>query len=177
MRILTVFCSLEGNCRALAEIIQGTVGGEVEALRPMKMLSRQGARRFLECCKMALFGQSSRNHPMTANIAGYDLVFVGAPVWAWHMAPPVRRFLSETDWNGRKVALYTLSGGGPGFTLRAMRKLAEARGGQVVSSAGFIDLRRKKQAVTRERAAAWAKEAVGLVEQGDEMTANITVVP
>ena len=167
MRILTVFYSLDGNCRALAEVIQGAVGGEAEALRPMKVFSRQGARRFLECCKMAFFGQSSPNHSLASNIAGHDLVFVGAPVWAWHMAPPVLRFLSETDWTGRKVALYALSGGGPGFTLRAMRKLVEARGGQVVSTASYIDLRRWRPDATRAKAAAWAKEAVRLVEQGE----------
>jgi len=165
MRILTVFYSLDGNCRALAEVIHGAVGGEAEALRPMKVFSRKGVRRFLECCKMAFFGQSSPNHPLAANIAGYDLVFVGTPVWAWHIAPPVLRFLSETDCDSRKMALYALSGGTPGWTLRAMRKLVEARGGQVVSMASFRDLRQKQQAATRERAAAWAKEAVRLAER------------
>ena len=42
MRILTVFYSLDGNCRALAEVIHGAVGGEAEALRPMKVFTRQG---------------------------------------------------------------------------------------------------------------------------------------
>ena len=160
MRILTVFYSLEGNCRALAEIIRETAGGEFEALRPETEIPRQGFRRFLTGGKMVFQGNPCPNQPLTASVADYDLVFVGTPVWWWHMSPPVLRFLSDTDWSGRPVALYVLSGGGPGWTLRAMRKLVEARGGQVVSSAGFIDLRRRKPAATRERAAVWAREAV-----------------
>jgi len=163
MRILTVFYSLEGNCRALAEVVREAVGGEVEALRPEREIPHQGFRRFLIGGKMALFGQSCPNHPLTANIANYDLIFVGTPVWAWHMSPPVLRFLTETDWTGRKVALYDMHGGGPASgTLKAMRKLVETRGGQVVSAADFRDLREKDPAATRQRAADWAREAVSL---------------
>jgi flavodoxin len=74
MRILTVFYSLEGNCRALAEIIRQAVGGDVEALRPDKEIPRQGFWRFLIGGKVALFGQSCPNQPLTVNIAGYDLI-------------------------------------------------------------------------------------------------------
>ena len=164
MRILTVFYSLEGNCRALAEVIREAVGGDVEALRPEKEIPRQGFRRFLIGGKMALLGQSCPNQPLAVGVADYDLIFVGTPVWAWRMSPPVRRFLTETDWTGRKVALYAMHGGSFGGTLKAMQKLLEARGGQVVSTADFRDLREKNPDATRQQAAAWAKEAVNLTE-------------
>ena len=160
MRILTVFYSLEGNCRALAEVIQAAAGGEIEALRPEAEIPRQGFRRFIVGGKRAVFGPFGSNQPLVANIADYDLIFVGTPVWAWRMSPPVRRFLSDADWAGRKTALYAMHRGGLGGTLRAMRGLVEARGGRVVSAVDFRDLRRGNPDAVRARAAEWARETV-----------------
>ena len=165
MRILTVFYSLEGNCRALAEVIREAVGGDIEALRPVMEIPREGFRRFLIGGKMALLGRSHPNLPLAVKITDFDLVFVGTPVWAWRMSPPIRRFLTETDWTGRNVALYAMHGGGPGQTLRHMYEMVKAGGGNVVSTADFRDLRRKDSDATRQRAAAWAKEAVGYAEK------------
>jgi len=81
------------------------------------------------------------------------------------MSPPILRFLTETNWNGRKVALYAMHGGGLGGTLQAVRKLVEARGGLVVSVADFRDLRRGNSESTRQRAATWAREAVEHAEK------------
>ena len=160
MRILTVFYSLEGNCRALAEVIREAVGGDVEALRPEKEIPSRGFLRFLIGGWMTLFGKPCPNRPLADNVADFDLIFIGTPVWAFRMSPPVRRFLAETDWTDRTVALYAMHGGGPGKTLRAMRELIESRGGRVVSAADFLDLREKNADATRAKAAEWAKDAV-----------------
>ena len=160
MRILTVFYSLEGNCLALAEVIRESVSSDIEALRPEKEIPRQGFLRLLIGGKQALFGQSVPNQPLVASIAEYDLIFIGTPVWAWRMSPPVLRFLTETDWTGKKVALYAMHGGCPGKTLKAMQTVIESRGGRVISSADFRDLRRGEPEVTRQKAATWAKETV-----------------
>ena len=165
MRILTVFYSLEGNCRALADIIQEAVGGDAEGLCPEKEIPRQGFRRILIGGWMAWLGRSCPNRPLKSNIADYDLIFAGTPVWAWRMSPPVFRFLTETDWTGHYVALYAMHGGSPGWTLRAMRKQVEARGGRVVSAADFRDLRRGDPYPTRQKAAVWAREVVGNMDK------------
>jgi len=165
MRILTVYYSLEGNCRALADVIQEAVGGDVEGLRPEKEIPRKGFRRLLIGGWMTWLGQSCPNPPLTKNIADYDLIFVGTPVWAWRMSPPIRRFLTETDFTGQYVALYAMHARRSGWTLRAMQKQVEARGGRVVSAADFRDLRRGDPYPIRKRAAVWAREVVDSMDK------------
>ena len=46
-----------------------------------------------------------------ANIAAYDVVYVGFPIW-WYVAPTiVNTFLESYDFTGKKLVLFATSGG------------------------------------------------------------------
>lgn len=46
-----------------------------------------------------------------ADIAGYDTVFLGFPIW-WGVAPTVvNTFLESYDFSGKKIVLFATSGG------------------------------------------------------------------
>ncbi|MCD8086270.1 MAG: flavodoxin [Clostridiales bacterium] len=57
-----------------------------------------------------------------ANIAGYDTVFLGFPIW-WGVAPTVvNTFLESYDFSGKKIVLFATSGGsGFGRTAEALK--------------------------------------------------------
>ena len=46
-----------------------------------------------------------------ANIADYDTIFVGFPIW-WYVAPTIiNSFLEAYDFSGKKIVLFATSGG------------------------------------------------------------------
>lgn len=46
-----------------------------------------------------------------ADIAGYDTIFVGFPIW-WYVAPTIiNSFLESYDFSGKKIVLFATSGG------------------------------------------------------------------
>lgn len=46
-----------------------------------------------------------------ANIAAYDTIFLGFPIW-WYVAPTiVNTFLESYDFTGKKIVLFATSGG------------------------------------------------------------------
>ncbi|MCD8189404.1 MAG: flavodoxin [Clostridiales bacterium] len=46
-----------------------------------------------------------------ANLAGYDTVFLGFPIW-WGLAPTIIcTFLEQYDFSGKKIVLFATSGG------------------------------------------------------------------
>lgn len=46
-----------------------------------------------------------------ANIAAYDTIFLGFPIW-WYVAPTiVNTFLESYDFSGKKIVLFATSGG------------------------------------------------------------------
>ena len=63
----------------------------------------------------------------TAQIANYDVVFLGFPIW-WYVAPTIiNSFLESYDFAGKTIVLFATSGGSPmGRTLEILRPLCNA---------------------------------------------------
>ena len=61
------------------------------------------------------------------NMADYDTVYVGFPIW-WYVAPTIiNTFLESYDFSGKTIALFATSGGSPmGRTLEILRPLCNA---------------------------------------------------
>jgi len=57
-----------------------------------------------------------------ANIAAYDVVFVGFPIW-WYIAPTIiNTFLGSYDFSGKTIVLFATSGGsGLGKTIEYLQ--------------------------------------------------------
>ncbi|MFV0411809.1 MAG: flavodoxin [Oscillospiraceae bacterium] len=71
-----------------------------------------------------------------ANIAAYDVVFVGFPIW-WYIAPTlVNTFLESYDFAGKKIIPFATSGGS-GFG-KTVEKLAPSVSGTAVWQTGKV---------------------------------------
>ncbi len=84
------------------------------------------------------------------NMAEYDVVFVGFPIW-WYVAPTIiNTFLESYDFSGKTVVLFATSGGsGMGETLK---KLAPS-----CPNAKLIEGKVFRRSTGREQLAAWAE--------------------
>ena len=62
-----------------------------------------------------------------ANIADYDVVFVGFPIW-WHIAPTIiNTFLESYDFSGKIIVAFATSGTSPiGETVAALKPSSPA---------------------------------------------------
>ena len=60
--------------------------------------------------------------PIDAQIAEYDVVFLGFPIW-WYVAPTIiNTFLESYDFSGKRIILFATSGGsGFGRTVGGLR--------------------------------------------------------
>lgn len=72
-----------------------------------------------------------------ANMAEYDTVFVGFPIW-WYVAPTIiDTFLESYDFSGKTIVLFATSGGSEmGKTTDVLRKIcpgADIKEGKVIS--------------------------------------------
>ena len=79
-----------------------------------------------------------------ANIANYDTILVGFPVW-WYLAPNlILTFLESYDFTGKKVIIWgTSHSSGMGNTMDEIRKVV--KGANVVEGAIF-DISHRKDA-------------------------------
>jgi flavodoxin len=123
-KILTVFYSRTGNTRSMAEQIHALAGGdivELETTRPYPeehQLTVEQAKKELE----ANFYPPLK--VTVEDISSYDIIFVGSPCWWYTFASPVRGFLAQHDFSGKRQAPFiTHAGAGLGKSLDDLKSL------------------------------------------------------
>lgn len=122
MKKLVVYYSLSGNTRMVAEAVAKAAGADVVELVPEKKAPSGGFRRIVWGGRSAMMREKPALKPLAIDPGQYDMFFLGTPVWAWTIAPPLNTFLSEHSLEGKPVALFCCHGGGPGNILTRMRE-------------------------------------------------------
>ena len=85
-----------------------------------------------------------------ANVADYDTVFVGFPIW-WYIAPTIiNTFLESYDFAGKKIVLFATSGGS-GFG-KTVEKLEDSCPGADLKEGKLL-----KASVSKEELKKWVE--------------------
>lgn len=108
-QILIVYFSLGGHTRELAEEIRAATGADIEEIAEVH--PRCGVRGMLRALWDASWRRKTRIHPPRHDPAGYDLLVLGGPIWARHLAAPVRSFAEQHCKRTSHVAFFCTEGG------------------------------------------------------------------
>lgn len=105
--------SSSNNTKTMAEYIQEYTGGEIFRIQPKTPYTTN----YNEVLDVAQAEKNSNARPeLFENITqeqvdGYDVIFVGYPVW-WYDAPMIiYSFLEANDYSDKKVVTFATSGG------------------------------------------------------------------
>ena len=138
-KILVAYFSHTGNTEKVAQLIQSKTGADIfkiETATPYPSVYR-------ETTELAKQEKADNARPAlknkVENMAQYDVVFVGYPIW-WYTAPTiVNTFLESYDFSGKTVIPFATSGGsGMGKTAAHMRSVcpkADVKNGFMLNDA------------------------------------------
>ena len=136
-RVLVVYYSESPNrnTQAVAQWISDALGADIEGIEPVTPYTG-GYRAIVRQSRIEI-----RNNihpeikPMAKNVADYDVIFIGSPIWHSTYAPPVATFLAANDFTGKTVVPFcTHGGGGAG---RFYKNIKENAKGAAVVKKGF----------------------------------------
>lgn len=125
-KVLVAYFSWGGNTKFIAEKINSQVGGDmfrIETVVPYPTDYNETA-----------YGVAKKQHEEgtkpelkdNTDVSRYDVVFVGTPAWWYGMAPAVKTFLSENNFEGKTIIPFITHGGGGKYTIAEdMGKLTE----------------------------------------------------
>ena len=139
--ILVAYFSYSGNTAAVAREISDRTGGTLFEIRPVTPYPA-----YDECLDVAKAEKNDDARPAIAdqigNMAAYDVIFIGYPIW-WYDAPMiVRTFLESYDFAGKAVIPFATSGGSPleGSldSVRASAAGASLREGLLANDSGAV---------------------------------------
>lgn len=123
---LVAYFSASGVTASLANSLAEAAGADLYEIRPEVPYTKADLDWMDKKSRSTMEMHDQAFRPaiadMDANIAAYDIVFVGFPIW-WYIAPTIiNAFLESYDFSGKTVVPFATSGGsGMGKTLEKLR--------------------------------------------------------
>lgn len=109
-KTLVIYYSRSGNTKQIADYIGEKTNADVIRLETV----RTYPSNYDEMLDTAKEEQRNGGRPelknKNINIADYDTIFLGYPIWWGEIATPVYTFLDEYDLSGKKIAPFVTSG-------------------------------------------------------------------
>jgi len=108
--ILIVYLSRTNNTKAVAEMIQKEVGGDLVALT----LTNPYPEDYKTIVDQVEKENESGYLPQLATkvkIGNYDTIFIGFPTWGMQLPPPIKAFLNTYDLTGKTIVPFNTNAG------------------------------------------------------------------
>ena len=100
-----------GNTAIVAEIIANKTGADIFEIKAVKPYPEE----YEPCVEVAKKELESNSRPNIVgnveNLAQYDTIFVGYPIWLGEMPRIILTFLESNDFNGKKIIPFCTHGG------------------------------------------------------------------
>ncbi len=159
MKALVIYYSFDGNTRLVSRLIAEAAGADVLELRTEDQPPSKGFSKYFWGGRQVFMKARPVLLPLDKDPAAYDLLFIGAPVWAFAPAPAMSSFLEKSGLRGKKIAVFCCSGGGPGKALERMEGILAADNA-IVGRMHFVEPLRSPEAAA-DKARRWAQEVLG----------------
>lgn len=123
---LVAYFSASGVTAKVADMLADAVGADIYEIQPKVPYTKEdlnwmdkNSRSSVEMNNKAIRPEIVENN---IQIDGYDVIFLGFPIW-WYVAPTIiNTFLESYDFSGKKIILFATSGGSEfGNTVEELR--------------------------------------------------------
>jgi flavodoxin len=112
-KVLILYYSRTGHTRTVATQILGLVGGDLVELQTVQPYPDDYDALVAQNVEEQRSDYKPPLQTTIGNLADYDVVLIGSPLWNVRLTPPVRSFLSSHDLSGKIIApfvTYIVSG-------------------------------------------------------------------
>ena len=158
-KVLVLYYSQTSNTKKVAQEIANKLGADMEEIVAVKPYDGDFQATIARCNEEREQGITPEIKPIVANLADYETIFIGYPVWYGTYAPPMGAFLKQADLSGKKIVPFCTFGSGgldssvkdlakaqpnaeilPGYGVRAARVDAVPQEvDQFLKAGGFIE--------------------------------------
>jgi flavodoxin len=111
-KMLVLYYSQTGNTKAVAEEIANKLGADIEEITMVDPYDPDFQATIDRCMKEREQDILPTINPVKADLANYNVIFLGYPVWFGTYAPPVITFLKDADLSGKKIVPFCTFGSG-----------------------------------------------------------------
>lgn len=122
-KLLIVYYSWSnGNTERIAKMLQSELGGQLLKIDTVTPYSGSYDDVVNQGQDEVQRGYEPEILPIDVDIADYDVIAIGTPTWWYTMAPAMKTFLHEYDFNGKTIVPFMTNGGWPGHVIKDIKK-------------------------------------------------------
>ena len=111
-KMLVLYYSQTSNTKAVAQEIAKRLDADIEEITLVEPYDTAFQATVNRCKAEREKGITPEIKPLKSNIADYEAVFIGYPVWFGTYAPPIATLLDKIDLSGKKVVPFCTFGSG-----------------------------------------------------------------
>jgi flavodoxin len=124
-KVLIVYLSRTNNTKAIAQMIQKHVGGQLVALELVNPYPENYQKIVAQVADENSSGFLPPLKTKIDNIGQYDVIYLGFPTWGMQLPPPMKSFLKQYDLSGKTIIPFNTNAGyGIGSTFQTVKELA-----------------------------------------------------
>ena len=126
-KLLVAYFSASGTTAEVAKRLSKAAEADIYEIKPEVPYTRADLnwmdKKSRSSIEMSDKSSRAAIADKNANIADYDTIFIGFPIW-WYVAPTIiNTFLESYDFSGKKIVLFATSGGsGFGKTVEGLKR-------------------------------------------------------
>ena len=109
---LVTYYSQTGNTKAVATEIATKIGADLAEIIPIEPYDGDFQATIERGKKELDEGNFPEIQPLNVDVAEYDIIYIGFPVWFGTYAPPIATFLNQVDLSNKKVVPFCTFGSG-----------------------------------------------------------------
>lgn len=133
---LVAYFSASGVTARVAKNLAVAAGADLYEIKPALPYSRADLNWMDKQSRSSVEMRDKSSRPALADtdadIAAYDTIFIGFPIW-WYIAPTIiNTFLESYDFSGKKIVLFSTSGGS-GFGKAVQSLQPSAPGAKIIA--------------------------------------------
>lgn len=155
---IILFYSFEGNTKRVAMYLAEKLNIPYEEIKLVNEFKSKGFSKFFILGSQVMMKKKPELKPLSINLAEYDTVILGSPIWAGCFTPAIRTILNNGVLNNKNIAFFYCHDGGPG---RADIKIKEEvkKNNKIISTYGLTKVRDNYD-ILKDGVLEWAKEVV-----------------
>lgn len=120
---LVIYYSQTGATQKVANILAEQTGADIDSIVAVNPYNGTFEETIARCQEEQQKGELTEIKELSHDIANYDTLYVGTPVWFGTMAPPMASFIKKANLEGKVIIPFvTFGSGGLETTVADMKK-------------------------------------------------------
>lgn len=151
-KTLVIYYSWTGHTQDIAQRIQRLTKADTYRVETEETFKKTPAF-YAKVKKQLKSGEYPRLAGQPPDLDGYDVIFIGAPVWWYTAATPMLAFLRQTDFKDKKVVPFSTQGSNYGAFFEDFEK--NAKNARILTGESFNNLGKEYDSAVNNKITAW----------------------